>query len=264
MITNRHWFPILLFVFYCCGDNETRTYYTIEDANQSPDKVKVLYMSGLKLGNFPDDIRKYKNLEELSLPLCGINEIPSWIGKLKKLKYIDLLNNRISKIPIELYTLENLEYLSLYGNEIDSIDDRIRDLKKLKELDLSLTNLRELPYSFRELDHLEVLYFYYNGITTIPKEISSLKNLWKLDVHANPINKIPIEITQMQSLTELRIGNNILTDEHVDSVRQLMPLCRIIFERDSIPDFEKIIEERKKKRMSQSPINFTQVAPFSS
>ena len=158
-----------------------------------------------------------------------MKSIPKWIGELANLKEIDLLNNKITALPKEFYELKNLEVVNLLGNKIDRIHEDVGKLKKLRELNLASTNLRELPASFRELENLEVLYYYNNNLTSVPVVLFDLQRLQRLYINDNPINSISKDIERIESLHELSIVNTHLTEAQVDSIKKLLPFCRINF-----------------------------------
>ncbi|KAI5005110.1 hypothetical protein ZWY2020_032353 [Hordeum vulgare] len=91
---------------------------------------------------------------------CNLSgEIPTWIGNLTKLSFLDLLDNRLSgKIPNVLFNLVSLEELNLSSNELygtlEDIPDRLSTF--LKHIDLSNNNLAgKIPKVLFTLPSLE-------------------------------------------------------------------------------------------------------------
>ena len=85
----------------------------------------VLYSNKLK--QFPKQILDLSKLEELSIAFNSVTELPSEIGNLKRLKYLDLKQNRISTLPKSLYNLP-LERLILDFNPIKQAEvDKLQE-----------------------------------------------------------------------------------------------------------------------------------------
>eukprot|EP00297_Palpitomonas_bilix_P017083 CAMPEP_0113905358 /NCGR_PEP_ID=MMETSP0780_2-20120614/23945_1 /TAXON_ID=652834 /ORGANISM="Palpitomonas bilix" /LENGTH=176 /DNA_ID=CAMNT_0000899433 /DNA_START=143 /DNA_END=670 /DNA_ORIENTATION=- /assembly_acc=CAM_ASM_000599 len=80
-------------------------------------------------------LEAFVNLERLSLMNCNLISLEG-LSHLKKLRKLELSENRISKGLVALNKLQNLESLKLVGNKVD-------DFEEVKQLAL-LTNLSTL------------------------------------------------------------------------------------------------------------------------
>ena len=79
--------------------------------NDSGSIRKILYDSAEhKMGVFPEILCELESLEELTLINQDICRIPNIIGRLKKLKVLDLSFNKIEIVPESIKELNNLEY----------------------------------------------------------------------------------------------------------------------------------------------------------
>ena len=98
-------------------------------------------------------ISKLRALEYLSLIDCDISELPSEIGNLTRLRYLDISGNyHLTNIPTHIGYLTNIETLLLRDNSISTLSSEIGLLKKMTKFN-----------------------YYGNQITgTIPKEIRQL------------------------------------------------------------------------------------------
>jgi len=77
------------------------------------------------------------NVQHLSLSNCSLDEVPSNIQLLCKLKSLYLGDNYISTLPKNIESLSQLEYLDLGGNKnLKELPAEIYLLKKLKTLNL--------------------------------------------------------------------------------------------------------------------------------
>jgi Leucine-rich repeat (LRR) protein len=90
------------------------------------------------------NIEKLKNLESICLIKTGTLILPPEIGKLKKLKSIQInFGHMFTSLPKEIGQLENLEYLNLYRNKLTTLPKEIENLKHLKNLVLGENNFSE-------------------------------------------------------------------------------------------------------------------------
>lgn len=106
---------------------------------------------------------KCEMLEELEMNWCKLRQIPSQIGKMKKLKKLTLYGlYDLKSIPEEIGELSNLEELWMGYGGIESLPKRLKDLKMLKSI--SLSGLYDLLLSaedlvlFSKLRHLRISY----------------------------------------------------------------------------------------------------------
>ena len=110
-----------------------------------------------------------------------IGTIPSELGKLDKLKVLNLSKNNISGfIPSHIGDLFNLRVLSLDSNYLDgTIPSEIEKCKKLTKLNLSQNNLEgPIASTLIDLPELEYLYLHDNSLTsTIPRIVHKLQNI---------------------------------------------------------------------------------------
>ncbi|KAE8688970.1 hypothetical protein F3Y22_tig00110945pilonHSYRG00010 [Hibiscus syriacus] len=162
-------------------------------------------------GTIPSDVGTLSRLRYLDLSynyfsVINSGSIPKEIGMLSALKRFDLSNSLIGEIPGSIGNLANLLFLYLYANELSgSIPQQIGMLKSLNDLDLSENNLvGSLPHSVRNLTGLHYLGLFDNKISgSIPKEVGMLSSLTYLKLFINNLSGfIP---TEMNNLTSLKV-----------------------------------------------------------
>lgn len=115
-------------------------------------------------------------------------------------------NDKLKKLPSKIGKLQNIEYLDLGFNHLTGLPKEITNLKNLKELTLQSNCLIDFPKEITELYKLKYLNLWCNYITKVPKEIGKLKNLETLLLGGNPYMIFPDEITQLTSLKKLDIS----------------------------------------------------------
>lgn len=89
-----------------------------------------------KQKSIPEEILKYKNLEELSFKSHLLDAFPKGLCNLTKLEKLHLQDNKIKDIISEISNLKNLKHLNLSYNQISEWDDVFFTLIDLEVLDL--------------------------------------------------------------------------------------------------------------------------------
>ncbi|MFQ6650899.1 hypothetical protein Gotur_022107 [Gossypium turneri] len=129
-------------------------------------------------------------LKASGLGLTGL--IPdSTIGKLTKLRFLDLSNNKITALPSDLWSLGSLKRLNLSRNKITgSLSNNIGNFGRLQVVDLSDNDFSgEIPETISSLVSLQTLKLAGNGFEgSIPTGILRCWSLVSLDLSSNRLN----------------------------------------------------------------------------
>jgi len=150
--------------------------------------------------------------------LSGINKNAFGWNILKKffdffetfesIRNLDLKDNRITEIPTSIGNLKNLVYLNLSYNDLQVLPESVGLLRNLRYLILSHNKITDLPCSIANLTHLKILDLRHNILNTIPNEINSLTNLLNLDLHGNQFENLLNVNLDLKGLKRLDLGLN--------------------------------------------------------
>lgn len=136
--------------------------------------------------SIPAEIGTFAQLETLELGGLGFTTLPDTIGRLKKLKTLDLV----------------------YCESLTSLPDTIGALTQLKALSLGYTKLKVLPASVGKCRKLEKLSI--ANVREVPAEIFKLTKLTSLAL-PDSVERLPPGLGRLTQLTELSISAQALT-----------------------------------------------------
>ncbi|XP_030948230.1 disease resistance protein TAO1-like [Quercus lobata] len=180
------------------------------------DKLKSFHMaSSLDLIRTPD-FSGAPNLEELvfarSSNLCELH--PS-IGKLKKLKFLDLEKcQELTSLP-DKFEMEFLATLNLTGfSKVKKIPEFVGNMKVLQELLLKGTGITTLPSSIKCLTGLKILILQdCKQLVCLPNTICSLTSLNNLDLFGcSKFDKLPKDFGNIVSLKEVYLSGTAINE----------------------------------------------------
>ncbi|GMN68190.1 hypothetical protein TIFTF001_037246 [Ficus carica] len=132
-------------------------------------------------GNLSSSLVDLQYLQYLDLSYINFsgNSIPSFIGSLGKLRYLNLSYSTMSgKVPPQLGNLSSLQFLDLSGNDYPEIENMgwASHLSSLQLLDLSYTNMslaHDWVHVVNNLPHLKILKLGYSYLPdTVPLSLS--------------------------------------------------------------------------------------------
>ncbi|VVA37878.1 PREDICTED: LRR receptor [Prunus dulcis] len=180
-------------------------------------------------------VLKYLIYLDLSMNNFGGVQLPSFIGSLEKLKYLDLSSASFGGIiPPNLGNLSGLLYLDLSNNIVEPIGNDLRwlaTLSSLKYLILEGVNpAKTTSYWFptiNMLPSLVELHLPFCGPSILPLTLPSINftSLLVLDLSSNYFNStIPPWLFNLTELEMLDLTDNSLTGELPDSLGYLKSL----------------------------------------
>ncbi|XP_047028995.1 leucine-rich repeat protein 1 [Helicoverpa zea] len=86
--------------------------------SQITNKLKLLDISGNKLGHLPKSIWKLQKLVTLKLDNNMLDKLPTTLGRISSLRYLTMTQNELTSLPCGLLQCR-LEYIDLSENKLD-------------------------------------------------------------------------------------------------------------------------------------------------
>ncbi|GLT37489.1 hypothetical protein SLA2020_118030 [Shorea laevis] len=158
-------------------------------------KLRSLFLKGDILCKMPDSFKRLRILhffEEAFFQRVDIEQLPTWIGKMKHLRYLDISKLNIKKLPqfiMELYNLQTLRFM--YCSRIVKQPEGVENLVSLRHI-------------------------YFNNESCMPLRIGRLKDLQTLQLFVVSLQK-GSRIEELGCLSQLRGELRICHLEHVEN-----------------------------------------------
>jgi Leucine-rich repeat (LRR) protein len=190
--------------------------------------------------NFGDLI----NLKQLKLCNGRLELLPHSFRSLVQLGELSISSNALSAFPQEVLSLPNLASLDISGNSITEIPGDIENLSSLKTLNLADNRITLLPRTIGALRQLKELDLSLNCLSDLPEEITGLRQLDQLDLSFNELKKLPRSMSKLQSLQKLNVCGNQLDASEIDTLRKLLPHCRIAGGQQNVFEKQASVQEK--------------------
>ncbi|WP_353570313.1 COR domain-containing protein [Candidatus Albibeggiatoa sp. nov. BB20] len=142
---------------------------------------------------------------------------------MKKLKILDLGENKLKKLPKEIGELQNLEKLQLWKNKLEFLPNELGKLHSLFLLGVGENQLKYLPNTLGELQNLSILQLWKNNIKGLPSSIGNLKKLKELHISNTPLQKLlPIEIKTQNTKAIIDYFNSLQQERPLNEIKILL------------------------------------------
>ncbi|CAO1361368.1 unnamed protein product [Diamesa serratosioi] len=211
------------------------TLNVIKVTKSSFEGLTKLKRAEIKTNSLPQDIfDNHLGMEELILDLHTIDISRNPLGKLRKLKNIEIVVDDNSLITKELFQNNlNLEKIDLTSNNLQTIAaDFFEELTKLEEIDLSFNELITLdPMLFKNNVKLREIDLTNNNLTFLDVNLFAsnlnLKSIW---IRQNKIKTLDGHLFKYNSLLETiilddneisLIGNELLSFLAVENLQRI-------------------------------------------
>jgi len=201
--------------------NQYKIYTSIEDALTKPKEVYRLKLNDSTVDEklLEEALYKFQNLRELVLSNTFISKIPSSIGNLKNLQFLEVghlkeQNLNLFKIPKSIQKLKEIVYINLIGNPNLEWDDTFLYLSKLPKLinvALMYNNYKMLPKEITMLSSLEMIWLGKNPDLDLKDaflKLSELDKLRQMGLGGNGHTQLPNEIVLLKNIQNLWLSGN--------------------------------------------------------
>lgn len=183
----------------------------IEELKEVIEKNETIRLEITKVYEIPREIGKMTKLRELEVFHTFIDKIPGEIGLLTNLRKLTISNNEfLRSIPKEIGLLTNLRVLCIrdYHHYLFYFLNEIKKLSNLEELEIKSKNLGRC-YSLGNLKKLRKLTLHCNSM---PINIKSLKNLEELEFSSTDrfTFALPKGFERLRKLKSLDVSNTRL------------------------------------------------------
>lgn len=199
--------------------------------NQLPvDSVKELRLEGMALHQLPEELFAYTEVRQIILDNNLFTELPASLKRFPNLEKLSIRRNLIHGNSLYIRHLKRLTLLDAGGNKLEKklkvgTNRRLQKLvldgmgiqqlkisgKLPKEIDLSSSRLEKLQWMPLRKPRVEVLVLHSNDLSSLPRGATKLKNLRKLVLGNNSFEQIPGEMAKMKKLESLMFYKNKLT-----------------------------------------------------
>ena len=141
------------------------------------------------------------NLTALNCFNNQIDELPSNISGLSKLRHLNLGMNKLNQLPSRFNELKSLEILDLTYNNLSetSVGEHFWDLSPM-------TKVRKVQNSIlNKFQSLRILYLSDNDFGVLPIKIRNFERLEILSLRDNDLVALPDEIEKLSRIHELHL-----------------------------------------------------------
>lgn len=162
---------------------------------------------GLK--EFPSEIFDLaETLEILDLSSNALNDLPSDLNLLKKLRIIFCSNNQFTHLPEVLGQCENLSMIGFKANKINHIAEDAIPTRTLRWFIVTDNALKEVPDALGDCSHLQKLMLAGNHLNALPTRMANCHALELLRISANQFEALPDFLFDLPKLTWLAYAGN--------------------------------------------------------
>ncbi|MEM8860488.1 MAG: carboxypeptidase regulatory-like domain-containing protein, partial [Chloroflexota bacterium] len=131
-------------------------------------------------------------LRILRLESNQLADLPSEIGQLSKLEYLNVSFNALESLPDEISELSELNSLLLSHNNIVDLPPTIEQMRGVQYLDLSHNQFKEMPTGLDNHGHFR-FNLEFNELEIFPQTIANVNRYGEVYLNNNPLNdRLPI------------------------------------------------------------------------
>ena len=172
--------------------------------------ISYLDLSKNPLFSLPQSILQLCKLEELYLKSCCLLEFPDNLLQMRRLHTLNLEQNLIAELPKDFRSM-NLKTLNVRDNLLPQLPDSLKTNTRLSELNIAANKIKEFPSVIFELQNLRHLFLDDNCMCVLPQYWLGL-DIFLLSLKNNPLEKVDNMLDDLQYMTQLYLGNCLLTE----------------------------------------------------
>lgn len=170
--------------------------------------LESLILSYTQIEEIPTEIINLKKLKEFTIDSCeNIKEIPSLPLSLED---FNISQTQIEELPENFYDLVKLKYFDISFTKISEISESIGNFKYLIDFNIhGCKDIELLPENICNLKRLENLNLSETNILELPKDLGSLGNLKSLNLASTKICELPKSVTKLKKLEFLHLPKGV-------------------------------------------------------
>ncbi|KAL6905721.1 hypothetical protein ACP4OV_003322 [Aristida adscensionis] len=170
--------------------------------------LRYIFIPGLRCETLPEAISDIWSLQALHLLHSNLLELPKSIGKLQRLRTLNLAwSRRLKCLPDSIGDCHMLSIIDLYCcRRFKVLPNSIDRNKRLRVLRLSHTEIEKLPPGITTLGHLECLYLEgCSLLVELPDGMGNMKKLEVLNLQYCKLRSMPVGFGRLTQLQKLRL-----------------------------------------------------------
>lgn len=113
-------------------------------------------LSSFRLKELPKDLKKISWLKRLNVSYNDLEELPEWLGDLKKLEVLDLRSNKLKSLFKGISNLTKLNSINIRDNSLEEIPVEIRGIQNLQYISVGNNKLTHLPEWFFKIPDINI------------------------------------------------------------------------------------------------------------
>ncbi|XP_023952815.2 leucine-rich repeat and death domain-containing protein 1 [Bicyclus anynana] len=162
------------------------------------------------LSTFPNTKSCILGTNNFSSCMNDLEEVPcNGINKCCDVEYLNLCNTNILNVNTSIEIYRKLREINLAQNKLQCLPEQFCLLENLEICILSYNCLYSLPANFCELRKLTSLSVDYNELFALPTNICQLPNIKKIDAYDNFLYEVP---DGLDNLLEVDLAQNCLDE----------------------------------------------------
>jgi Leucine-rich repeat (LRR) protein len=167
-------------------------------------ELETLVLAENSLSELSEQIARLKRLRVLDLGHNALTCVPAGLGDLDGLTdFLYLHDNQLTSLPSSLGNLTKLRYLNISENAFEVLPECVSSMSSLVELRASDNRLASLPDSLGRLSRLRELHLRNNKLISLPESIGMLQEIRQIDLRGNPLKHLPDATAALPRLEKL-------------------------------------------------------------